>query len=48
MGHKHGKVDNSWSLLMLIESDSKLYTYFEYNEIEIHKYLENIWIYKAK
>ena len=34
--------------LGLSESDSKLYTNFEFYEIEIHKYLENIWIYKAK
>ena len=30
------------------ESDPKLYTNFEFYEIEIHKHLENIWIYKAK
>ena len=32
----------------LSESDPKLYTNFEFYEIEIHKHLENIWIYKAK
>ena len=26
----------------------KPYTNFEFHEIEIHKHLENIWIYKAK
>ena len=30
------------------ESDPKIYTKFEFYEIEIHKHLENIWIYKAK
>jgi len=32
----------------LSESDPKLYTNFEFHEIEIHRLLENIWIYKAK
>ena len=32
----------------LNESDPKLYTNFEFYEIEIHKHLENICIYKAK
>ena len=32
----------------LSESDPKLYTNFEFYKIEIHKHLENIWIYKAK
>ena len=32
----------------LSESDPKLYTNFEFYEIEIHKHLENIWNYKAK
>ena len=32
----------------LSESDPKLYTNFEFYEKEIHKHLENIWIYKAK
>ena len=32
----------------LCESDPKLYTNFECYEIEIHKHLKNIWIYKAK
>ena len=32
----------------LSESDPKLYTNFEFYEIEIHKHLENMWIYKAK
>ena len=32
----------------LSESDPKLYTNFEFYEIEIHEHLENIWIYKAK
>ena len=32
----------------LSESDPKLYTNFEFHEIEIHKHLENTWIYKAK
>ena len=30
------------------ESDPKLYTNFEFYEIEIHEHLENLWIYKAK
>ena len=47
-GCKHGKVDNSWSCSSLSESDPKIYTNIEFNEIEIHKYLENICIYKAK
>ena len=45
-GCKHGKVDNSWSGLS--ESNPKLYTKFEFYEIEIYKHLESIWIYKAK
>ena len=32
----------------LSESDPNLYTNFEFYKIEIHKHLENIWIYKAK
>ena len=32
----------------LSESDLKLYTNFEFYEVEIHKHLENICIYKAK
>ena len=32
----------------LSESDPKLYTDFQFHEIEIHKHLENIWIYKVK
>jgi hypothetical protein len=32
----------------LSESDPKLYTNFDPHEIEIHKHLESIWIYKAK
>ena len=32
----------------LIESDPKLFINFEFYEIEIHKHMENIWIYKAK
>ena len=32
----------------LSESDPKLCTNFEFDEIEIHKHLENICIYKAK
>jgi hypothetical protein len=32
----------------LSESDPKLYTNFEFHEIEIHRHLENIRIYKAK
>jgi hypothetical protein len=34
--------------LGLSESDPKLYTNFEFYEIEIHKHLESIWIYKVK
>ena len=34
--------------LGLNESDPKLYTNVEFYEIEIHKHLENICIYKAK
>ena len=34
--------------LGLSESDPKLYTNFKFHEIEIHKHLENIWIYKAE
>jgi hypothetical protein len=53
LGCKHSKVDNSWSLprdpcSSLSESDPKLYTNFEFHEIEIHRHLENIWIYKAE
>jgi hypothetical protein len=32
----------------LSESDTKLYTNFEFHEIEIHRHLENIWIYNDK
>ena len=32
----------------LSDSDSKLYTTFEFYEIDLHKHLENIWIDKAK
>ena len=32
----------------LSESDPKLYTNFEFYEVEVHKHLENILIYKAK
>ena len=32
----------------LTESDPKLNTNFKFNEIKIHKHLENICIYKAK
>ena len=32
----------------LSENDPKLYTNFEFHEIEIHKHLENIWIYNFK
>ena len=32
----------------LSESDPKLYTNFKFHEIEVHKHLENIWIYEAK
>ena len=34
--------------LDLSESDPKIYTSFEFYEIEIYKHLENIWICKAK
>ena len=34
--------------LGLNESDRKLYTTFEFYEIEIYEHLENIWIYKVK
>ena len=34
--------------LDLSEVDPKLYTNFEFYEIETHKHLENIYIYKAK
>ena len=47
-GCKHGKVDNSWSLLKFSEGDPKLYANFEFYKIEFPKHLENIWIYKAK
>ena len=39
-------MDNPWSLLKFKWKWSK--TNFEFYEIEIHKHLENIWIYKAK
>ena len=45
---KHAEVDSSWSLLMFKWKWSKLYTNFEFYKIETHKYLENMWIYKAK
>ena len=32
----------------LSEGDPNLYTNFEFHEIEIHKHLGNIWIYKVK
>ena len=32
----------------LSESDPEIYTNFDFYEIEIHKKLESIWIYKAK
>ena len=47
-GCKHGKGGNSWSLLMFKWKWSQtIYSLWIY-EIEIHKHLENIWIYKAK
>ena len=38
-------LDPYWGLS---ESDPKIYTNFEFYEIEIHKHLENTCIYKAK
>jgi hypothetical protein len=32
----------------LSESDPKIYINFEFYELEIHKHLESMWIYKAK
>ena len=57
---KLGKMSSPWAQASMVkwtaldpcsclcESDPKLYTNFEFYEIEIHKHLENIWIYKAK
>ena len=48
MGCKHGKVDNSWSMPMLSESDSILCTNFKFCEGKIYGHCKNILIYKAK
>ena len=50
IGRTMGASTEKWTSLDpcsgLSESDPKLYTNFKFHEIEIHKHLENIWIYK--
>ena len=45
---KHGKVDSHDPCLVLSESDSKLYSNFEYCEERNHRHWKNILIYKAR
>ena len=43
IGHKHDQVHNSITLHKLSESDSKLYTNFEFCEGKNHTHLKTYW-----
>ena len=45
---KHYKVDNSWSMRWLSESESKHQLTLKKHKIQNHEHLENISIYKDK
>jgi hypothetical protein len=47
-GCKHGKVDNYDPCLVLSESDSKLYTNFEFCEQKHHRYFIKILLYTTQ